>query len=84
MVFIVQRSSEQTVARAKLEHHAHAKVLSAADRKKPYVQGAEEQIVVLSKDEDEIDPTTGKAYHVLPKLMSPYMEKRLCGLADSL
>ncbi len=51
-VSMAQRSTEDAVARAKLEDYV---------------------------DEEEIGPSTGKAYHVLPSLMSRRVEK---GSAD--
>ena len=36
---------------------------------------AKDQIEALSSDEEEIDPNTGKAYHVPPPLMSPHVGK---------
>ncbi len=49
---IARRSSEDAVARAKLEHYVHAEIPSARDPKKPSEHRAGGQITTLSSVEE--------------------------------
>ncbi len=59
-VSIAQRSSEDAVARAKLEDYVRVGIPSTGDRKKSFVLLANEQIMTLSSDEEEIDPAQAR------------------------